>query len=176
MKKIIKVRLEDFDVEMLKQKAREGKLFIETSNEEYKREEVINNVRAYVARIKPLVTPPFRDHIDSIWEAIFQNTVLMPLLMPTGRAEFKEFDKYKVLRIIGVLHNKQVYEFRSDMEAFCMLESTRNKSDKYRRFLGAGLDKPYLKELRTIVSNFNIVVTAPTSYHPQIIPTFAPSI
>ena len=68
------VRPEDLDVKflMLKQAAREGRLFLDDITvETTDRETVKENVRNYVRRIDSLVTPPFRASIDALWEAIF---------------------------------------------------------------------------------------------------------
>ena len=68
------VRPEDLDVKflMLKQAAREGRLFLDDITvETTDRETVKENVRNYVRRIDSLVTSSFRASIDVLWETIF---------------------------------------------------------------------------------------------------------
>ena len=104
MKNLERVRPEDFDVAELWQAAREGKLIIDKTIGEIDPETVINNVRAYVRRIDSLVLSPFRASIDALWDDIFSCDELMALLMPKPRAKkCRDFDKYSVMRIIGVL-------------------------------------------------------------------------
>ena len=162
MKKSLKqVRPEDFDVELLMAAAREGRLFVDEKKKEVSKEDVIKKIRAYVARISSLVTRCFSSLIDDLWEEIFQSDVLMGVMMPKHKArKFKEFDKYGVMRIIGVLREKGVYEQRSDPQFDALLEGC-GKDSPYRRYLGQGLEHHQLLEIRRIVkmfANFNYLV------------------
>ena len=155
------VRPEDFDVELLMAAAREGRLYVDDEKREVSKAEVIKEVRAYVARIRPLVTRRYSSLIDELWEVIFQSDVLMDVIMPKHKArKFKEFDKYGVMRIIGVLREKGVYEQRSDPQFNALLEGS-GKDSPYRRYLGQGLEHHQLLEIRRIVTmfaNFNNLV------------------
>ena len=162
MKKSLKqVRPEDFDVELLKAAAREGRLYVDEEKREVSKEEVIKEVRAYVARIRPLVTRRYSSLIDELWEVIFQSDVLMDVMMPKHKArKCKDFDKYGVMRIIGVLREKGVYEQRSDPQFDALLEGC-GKDSPYRRYLGQGLELRQKIALRNIVEayvNFNKLV------------------
>ena len=151
-----KVCPEDLNKEMLWQMALEGIVYIDCSKKAVDKETVMKNVRAYVARIETLVPAQFRNSINAIWDDITRNEQLMPLLMPTNRASFKDFNKYGVLRIICVLHNNGIYDYCNDMEAFSLLES-KDKNNKYRRFLGAGIDDLHQKlEVRRIVEKYKV--------------------
>lgn len=131
--------------------ALDGIVYIDYSKRGVNQEKVIQNVRAYVARIDTLVATHFRKTINVIWDDIFTNEKLVSLLMPTNRANFNDFNKYGVLRIICVLHNNGVYDYSNDMEAFSLLES-KDKNNRYRRFLGAGIEDHDQKlEVRHIV-------------------------
>ena len=62
----------------------------------------------------------------------------MDMLMPKPRArKCRDFDKYGVMRIVGVLREKGVYEQRSDPQFDALLEE-RDKDSTYRRYLGQG--------------------------------------
>lgn len=158
MKKQLKqVSPEDFDVRMLMQAAREGRLYFEEKEKTVSREYIINNVRAYVQRISPLATRRYRSVIDMLWEEIFQSDVLLELLMPKPKArKCKDFDKYGVMRLIGVLREKDVYEHYSDRKYMSLLEQS-NIDCSYRCYLGMGLDeRSMLVKIRQIVAQFEL--------------------
>ena len=158
MKKQLKqVSPEDFDVRMLMQAAREGRLYIEKKEKTVSREYIINNVRAYIQRISPLATRRYRSVIDMLWEEIFQSDVLLELLMPKPKArKCKDFDKYGVMRLIGVLREKDVYEHYSDRKYMSLLEQS-NIECSYRCYLGMGLEeRSMLVKIRQIVAQFEL--------------------
>lgn len=158
MKKQLKqVSPEDFDVRLLMQAAREGRLYVEEKEKTVSREYVIDNVRAYVKQINPLATRRYCTIIDVLWEEIFQCDVLMEMLMPKPKArKCRDFDKYAVMRIIGVLREKDVYERYSDRKYMSLLEQT-DTDCSYRSYLGMGLEqRSMLIKLRQIVAQFEL--------------------
>ena len=157
MSKMKQVRPEDFDVEALIVAAREGRLYVDEKKETVNKEQLKRDVRAYVARISPLVTRHYRSTIDELWEEIFGNNVLMDLMMPKPRArKFTKFDKYSVMRIVGVLREKGIYEYRSAPQFNALLEQPGQDSP-YRRYLGQGFEqRAQLLALRSIVESLAI--------------------
>lgn len=157
MKKLKQVRPEDFDVEALMAAAREGRLYVDEKKKTVNKEQVKRDVRAYVARISPLVTRRYRSTIDELWDEIFGNDVLMDLMMPKPKArKCRDFDKYGVMRIVGVLRVKGVYEQRSDPQFDALLEQP-GRDSPYRRYLGQGLEqRAQLLALRSIVETLTI--------------------
>ena len=156
MKKSRQVRPEDFDVQMLMKAAQEGKLFIIEDDETMSKEETISEVRAYVKRIKEFVTPGFLDSVDDIWEQILATDVFVDMLMPGSKSrKCRTFDKYNVMRLIGVLREKGVYEQRSDRKFISLLEQT-DKDCSYRCYLGMGVEqRSQLLKIRQIVDSFH---------------------
>ena len=130
-------------------------MYIDKAKNEVNKEQIIIKVRAYVARIKVFVTRNYCSSVDELWEEIFRCEVLMEILMPKPRArKCRDFDKYGVMRIVGVLREKGVYEQRSDPQYDVLLEE-QGKDSPYRRFLGQGLEKHcQLVALRQIVERF----------------------
>ena len=158
MKESLKqVRPEDFDVEALMAAAREGRLYVDEKKKTVNKEQVKRDVRAYVARISPLVTRRYRSTIDELWEEIFGNDVLMDLMMPKPKArKCRDFDKYGVMRIVGVLREKGIYEYRSAPQFNALLEQPGQDSP-YRRYLGQGFEqRAQLLALRSIVESLAI--------------------
>jgi len=158
MKKSLKqVRLEDFDVKALMAAAREGRLYVDESKKEVSRDIIIKEVRAYVERIKVLVTKEFSSSIDDIWEQILSMEDFMQLLTPSRKAKkCRKFNKYSVMRIIGVLREKGVYEYYNDSKYNALLEQTV-KDTPYRKYLGMGLEQRHLLvEIRKIVAQYQL--------------------
>ena len=158
-KNMKQVHPEDFDVERLLTAAREGRLYVDENRTAVSREQVIKEVRAYVARIKVMATKRFSSSVDELWDEILANEGLVDFLMPGTKArKCTMFDKYNVMRIIGVLREKGVYESLNDSEYNCLLEQTR-KDTSYRKYLGMGIEnrqRHLLKTIRRIVADFEI--------------------
>ena len=157
MKHRIQVRPEDLYNEQTILAAQEGRLFIDLKTDTIDRETINNNVRAYVHRIDSLVTRRFSASIDALWDVIFRHDGLMAVMMPKPRArKCRDFDKYGVARIIGLLREKSVYEQYSDRHFDALLEPDVKESP-YRRFLSQGLDnRSLVLAIRDIISNMNV--------------------
>ena len=157
MKNFKQVRPEDFDVKALLAAAREGRLYVDESKKEVIRDIIIKEVRAYVERIKVLVTKEFSSSIDDIWEQILSMEDFMQLLTPSRKAKkCRKFNKYSVMRIIGVLREKGVYEYYNDSKYNAILEQTV-KDTPYRKYLGMGLEQRHLLvEIRKIVAQYQL--------------------
>lgn len=157
MRKLKQVRPEDFDMKLLLAAAREGRLYIDECKSEVSREEVIIKVRAYIARIKVFATPKYCPLVDELWEQILATNEFVEFFTPGSRARAcRDFDKYNVMRIIGVLREKGVYEQYSDRKFDAILEPDV-KDSPYRRYLGMGIEqRSLLVKLRQIVSCFKL--------------------
>ena len=140
MKKSLKqVRPENFDVKALMVAAREGRLYVDESKKEVSRDIVIKGVRAYIGRIKVLVTKEFRSSIDDLWEQILSTEDFILLLTPSCKAKkCRDFNKY------------------NDSKYNALLERT-NKDTPYRKYLGMGFEQRHLLvELRKIVAKYQL--------------------
>ena len=158
MKESLKrVRPEDFDVKVLLAAAREGRLYVDEIKKEVSRDIVIKEVRAYIGRIKVLVTKEFRLSIDDLWEQILSTEEFVVLLTPSSKAKkCRNFNKYGVMRIIGILREKGVYEYYNDSKYNAVLEQT-DKDTPYRKYLGMGLEQRHLMvKLRQIVAQYQL--------------------
>ena len=153
MRRLRQVRPEDFDVEALRVASQEGRLHVEEVSERVCKEDVKKEVRAYVQRIRTCVTIDFSSLVDELWEQILGCDDFIELLTPGNKSrKCREFDKYSVMRIIGVLREKGVYEYYNDSKYNSILEQT-NKDTSYRKYLSMGLEQRHLLlKLREIVS------------------------
>ncbi len=151
-KHLRQVRPEDFDAELLLAAAREGRLYVDASIRAVSQEEVIREIRAYVGRINGFVTRGYLSKVETIWQRILSTDELIAFLMPGSKArKCREFNKYGVVRIIGVLREHGVYEHRSDRDFNALLEPGTRDSP-YRSYLGMGIEqRELLLEIRQIL-------------------------
>jgi len=154
MKKEIQVTPENFNVKLLYKAACEGRLRLIV--DDYETDQVgfdIDEMRAYVQRIKPFVTHQYKNVVDDIWEQVLSTAEFIELLKPERKPrKCKVFNKYSVMRLIGVLRELGVYEQRSDRKFNALLEQTTQDSP-YRKYLSMGLARhDFLVKLRQIVT------------------------
>lgn len=152
-----RVRPEDFDVEALLQAAREGRLFVELKDAQFDKDLMKDKVRTYVKQIDELVTSRYRDKIGDLWERILACDDFAELLKPGDKArKCRDFNKYQIFRLIGILREKGFYELYSDRKYSALLEPGHADSP-YRRYLGMGLEeRRLLVKLRQIVADFQL--------------------
>jgi len=157
VKKYRRVCPEDFNVELLMEAAREGRLYVDDSKKKVNKQLIIKEVRAYVARIGGLVTKDYSTSVDDLWEQILSDEEFLELLTPCSKAKkCQAFDKYSVMRIIGVLREKNVYEYYNDSKYNNILEQT-DKDTPYRKYLSEGLKQRHLMvKLRQIVAKYQL--------------------
>lgn len=157
MRRLKQVRPEDFNVEALMAAAQEGRLYVEEIRKRVSKEDIKKEVRAYVQRIRTCITKDFSSSIDELWEQILCCNDFIELLTPGDKSrKCREFDKYSVMRIIGVLREKGVYEYYNDSKYNSILEQT-NKDTPYRKYLSMGLEQHHLLvKLRKIVSQYQL--------------------
>ena len=134
----------------------EGRVRIEITDDSVSRHAVINNVRAYVARIEGIVAKKYQDSINSLWDRLLETDNVVDMMMPSARAiKCREFDKYNVVRVIGVLMEHGFYDYHEQQDIMEMLEGDRENS--YRCYLGKGIDDADLgREIRDILKGYKI--------------------
>ena len=138
----IQVTPESFNVKQLYKAACEGRLRLIVSDDETNQEVFdIDEIRSYVQRVKPFVTHKYKNTVDDIWEQVLSTAEFIELLKPDSKArKCKSFNKYSVMRLIGVLRELGVYEQRSDRKFNALLEQTTQDSP-YRKYLSMGLER-----------------------------------
>lgn len=134
----------------------EGRVRIEIPEDSVSRHAVINNVRAYVARIEGIAAKKYRDSIKYLWDRLLETDNVADMMMPSARArKCREFDKYNVVRVIGVLMEHGFYDYHEQQDIMEMLEGERENS--YRSYLGKGIEDAGLRrDIRAILEEFEI--------------------
>ena len=124
VKKLRKVRPEDFDAQALLAAAQEGRLYIKEVKEDCK-DNIEEEVRAYVNQIRTFATSEFRPYIDDIWGQI----------------------------LACVLREAGVYQPYTDLMFTAQLELT-GKDNSYRCYLGKGIEqRPLFVKIRKLLLN-----------------------
>lgn len=149
-----KVNPEDFDVAELLKAAREGRLYVAPTGAATDSVCDIEKVCAYVERLRPFVTHNWQPSVAGLWDRVLADNDFCRLLKPGTKArKSRDFNKYQVYRIVGILREKGVYEQYSDRRFDALLEPSVADSP-YRRYLGMGLEeRSLLIKIRQIVAN-----------------------
>ena len=152
-----RVNPENINIVELLKAAREGRLYVAPADEGAGRVCNIKEVCAYVERLRPFVIREWRSQVSNLWERILADDDFQRLLSPGTRArKSREFNKYQVYRVVGILREKGVYEQYSDRRFDALLEPAMADSP-YRRYLGMGLDdRQLLIKLRHIVAEVKL--------------------
>ena len=112
MKKLTKVRPEDFDVEMLLAAAREGRLFLEEKSESA--EETLARCRqealAYVKPIEAFASDEWAPYIYKEWEAIVcEDAFATNLVIKKGRMR-GQLNRYFITAIVVIMRESGLYQ------------------------------------------------------------------
>ena len=112
MKKLAKVRPEDFDVEMLLAAAREGRLFLEEKSESA--EETLARCRqealAYVKPIEAFASDEWAPYIYKVWEAIVcEDAFATNLVIKKGRMR-GQLNRYFITAIVVIMRESGLYQ------------------------------------------------------------------
>ena len=131
----IRLRPEDFDARTLRRMAREGRLYftakpqVRTAAEPDGEETLIE----YVSAISRCATPSYAHCITQIWQCIARDPKLNErLFIEKGRHQ-DELNRYRVMAIVTVLLEKNVYckETYTVLQLHHILERTDKKDSIY---------------------------------------------
>lgn len=155
------VRPQDFSKNMdaLLRAAKEGRLYIEGPvNYIPSRTEIIREVHSYVNRIQSFTTRKWQPAIDEVWDVILSQDEFLSMLMPGPKTRiFRTFNKYGVMRIIGVLRSFSVYDERYNDSFLCQALENTKEDNAYRSYIGAGFEKrSQLGLMRQILSEIQL--------------------
>ena len=153
-----KVRPQDLvkNVEQLMEAAQEGRLYLAV-NEVPSEDEVKNHVRAYVGQIRLLATGGWQNRVDDLWEKVFRHPELMAMLLPKPRArKCRNFDKYGVMRLVGVMRSYGVYENHVNDSQLCEALEHSKGDTCYRSYIGMGIEsRPLRRELKAVIDKMS---------------------
>lgn len=152
--KLRKVGIEDFDIRLLRQAAREGRLYLQPELQPVtQQEEGIRQILQYVQTIDGCASDRFRPFIRRLWQQVLYDGELGNLFFFT-RYSLKrgQVNWYRVTVLVCLLREWKVYkhEFTAS-ELHCRLESSKKRS-KYYTGMGRYLfDRNQRTVIRTII-------------------------
>ncbi len=135
--------------------AREGRLLLKPRERQApQRAEVIRSVRTYVRQIDGLAQPRWAGRVGRLWEEILGKEDLVDLLMPGPKTrKCREFNKYGVMRMVGVLRSHGVYDACMNDSQLCEALEHTAKDSAYRSYIGMGLESR--QQLRLMIEVLN---------------------
>ena len=155
------VGINDFDIKTLRRAAREGRLFIATTEDDTVRastadkEKAIGEILAYVDRISQYA---INVHVREIWNDILHDNQLQPLFFFTRYGKTRgQINWYRVTAVMCLLYEKGVY--RNDMTAIQLhlaLEGTTRRNNRYNGISRYLLDQCQIKIVREILKKHAI--------------------
>lgn len=150
--------------------AAQGKLYVDASFNEISEEEVSLHVKEYVSQVDELATSKWRSKIAALWQKIISDPDFLQMLMPTPKArKCRDFNKYAVMRIMGILIAHNVYPEESKQTVFCnALERSEKPDNSYRSYLGQGIeDRELRKRLVEYIEQVGGIAKSPNENAPN---------
>lgn len=142
------------NIDELRQAAREGRLYLVPKSEEVSRKAVVNNVRTYVKGIETFASKPFKDKVGLVWEEVFKQEVFVDMLMPNPKQKkCRLFNKYTVMRIVGIMREHGVYDERYTARKISAALEGVSHEESYHSFLSRGFK--HKKDLSLLLQIIN---------------------
>lgn len=110
-------------------------------------EEVRQHVSLYVKSAHHLATSQWRGKIAALWSKVLSDKDFLQLLMPTPKArKCRDFNKYSVMRLLGVMRSHGVYPEELRDVDFCNALEHSQGDNSYRSYLGQGIEDRALRK------------------------------
>lgn len=153
------VRTEDFDVRLLRQLAREGRLYFDPNEpsvairDEDRQQEILQ----YVSEIDDCVTPAYVPFISLIWKRIISDDQLNDQLFISKGRHQGEANRYRVMAIVNVLYEMGVYAHHTYtlLDLHHRLEHTTHKDSVYTSRLNYALTRQQSLLLRRAIKEIS---------------------
>lgn len=156
------VTIDDFDVNILKQAALEGRLFISQTavahDIQSQRAEGINLILNYVSRIDSCASPQHASGISKLWNCILHSEELGDLFFyQRYRSTRGEVNWYRVNVVICLLREMGVYrEEFTGVELHCRCERSAKRNAHYTGMSRYLLERSEIVTLKNLVKNADI--------------------
>lgn len=127
-------QVEDFNIDTLTQAFSEGRLYIKKTASERLREEGIQAILQYVARIDDCASPAYRPVIGQLWEAVLRSPELGDLFfMSRYRSNRGMPNWYRVNAAVVILREKNIYkrDTYTSVQLHLMMEQSEKRNRHY---------------------------------------------
>lgn len=156
------VTIDDFDINILRQAALEGRLFISQEEDarsaESQRKEGIRQILTYVSRIDSCASPQHASGISKLWNCILHSEELGDLFFyQRYRSTRGEVNWYRVNVVICLLREMGVYrEEFTGVELHCRCERSAKRNAHYTGMSRYLLERSEIVTLKNLVKNADI--------------------
>ena len=157
---LVEVHPEDFDVQTLRQAAREGRLYVAQpplTEEEAKAklQKGCAQILDYVKRIDCYATLPA---VGELWSEIVSDELIQPTLFFKRYSRNRgEVNWYRVTAIVCLLREEEVYQKKvTAVQLHCVMEGTKSRTSVYSGMGGYLFNGQEIKRIKAIVRKFGI--------------------
>ena len=128
---------------------REGRLYLKETETACK-QDIQDEVRAYVGAIHEYVAPEWQSRIADIWQAIVADKAFAPVMvMRKGRMR-GQLNRYAVTNIVFHLKALDIYQCESLLELHKRMERVESKNSIYKSAVVYGLTSQQRVRIREI--------------------------
>ena len=156
---LLEVRIEDFDITILRRAAREGKLFIASDasalqeQTTFNRQQLVVSILTYVQPIDVYSSCP---RVGDIWRAVLQDPRLAPLFFFSRYIRSRgKVNWYRVTALVCLLREMGVYN--KDIPAqklHCILEGTQYRTNRYTGMNRYLFEHAHIRALSEILNKY----------------------
>ena len=158
VRQLLKVRPEDFDVETLMAAAREGRLYIDETDNETALSQLLlqrqHEALDYVSAIEEFVVPEWLPNIKVLWTKLLDDPLFTPNLVLQKGKHQGMLNKYLVTNIVFHLQVLNVYQCNSLIELHKKLEGVSEKNSIYKNARMYSLSTTQRQRLRELKGTF----------------------
>ena len=158
-RQLLEVSIEDFDIALLRQAAREGRLFIAPEGSASgkqtpdNRQQLVASILTYVQPIAEYSTCP---RVGEIWEAVLNDDRLAPLFFFSRYSRSRgKVNWYRVTALMCLLHEFGIYDKDIPSQRLhCILEGTQKRTNRYTGMNRYLFEVAQIRVLREILNKF----------------------
>ena len=152
-------RVEDFNIDTLKQAFLEGRLYIQSTTPETSREEGIRAILQYVSRIDSCASPAYASSIHRLWKKILHSPELGDLFFLNRYSSNRgKPNWYRVNAVVTVLLEHNIYrqdEFTA-VQLHLLMEQTDKRNSHYTSMNRYLLERHQVRTLMQYTERFRI--------------------
>ena len=156
---LLEVRIEDFDIALLRQAAREGRLLIAPEGSASGKPTPDNRlqlVASILAYVQPIANYSSCPRVDEIWEAVLHDDRLAPLFFFARYSRSRgKVNWYRVTALVCLMRENGIYN--KDIPAqrlHCILEGTQCRTNRYTGMSRYLFDHAQIRVFREILNIF----------------------
>lgn len=156
---LLEVSIEDFDIDLLRRAAREGRLFVAPEGSAQGKQTTDNRQQLVVSiltYVQPIAVYSSCPRVDDIWEAVLRDPHLAPLFFFSRYSSSRgKVNWYRVTALVCLMRENGIYN--KDIPAqrlHCILEGTQRRTNRYTGMSRYLFEHAQIRALREILNKF----------------------